>query len=156
MPLEAPVMKTFNDGESIPARRESHLFRAYLRDKIIQNLDRAIKAIRRGRAGLVLALDGQRRHAVDLVVLDHLLVAILLRLRRERVVGGQEFLRIDALRRKEFGLIVRRQQIVVILMDFVEDHRRQLLLEAERIECMKQFRMRNEIIAESSAGSRTI
>src|SRR5579863_7936014 len=76
MPLEAPVMKTFND-EFMPAPSGAlHFLLADLRDEVVEHLDRARQAVRVGRAGFVLALDSDRRHAVDLVVDELLLVAL--------------------------------------------------------------------------------
>src|SRR5579864_1426736 len=148
MPLDAPVMKTFN-GVLMPARAVSlHLLGADLRDEVIQHLDRARQAVRRGRTGFELALHGERRYAVDLVVFHQLLVALQRALRRERVVRIRELLRIHAVLREEFRLVFRRQQIVLVDVDLVEDLRRQFLREPECVERVVQLRMRNEVVTE--------
>src|SRR5262249_14776928 len=69
MPLDAPVIKTFN-GELIPALVKLHLLGANLRDQVIEHLDRARQAVGLCRARFVLALHGERRHAVDTEVFD--------------------------------------------------------------------------------------
>src|SRR5271156_5465997 len=94
MPLDAPVMKTFM-ALLIPAPQVLHLLRANLGDEVVEHLDRARQAVRRSRTRFILALHSQRWHAVDLVVVQQLLVALDLALRRERVVRGQVLLRID-------------------------------------------------------------
>src|SRR6266702_2515582 len=73
MPLDAPVMKTFS-GELIPAPRTLHLLGADLLHQVVEHIDRARQTVGRGRTRFILALHRQRRHAVDLVAFEHLLV----------------------------------------------------------------------------------
>ncbi|MGF6443038.1 hypothetical protein QF002_003849 [Paraburkholderia youngii] len=102
----------------------------------------------RGWAGQILALHGERRHAVDLEPVEQFLVLLQRALRRERVVRFHVLLRIDAELRQEFGLVFRRQQIVLVDVDFVEDLRRQFVREAERVERVEHLRVRDEVVAE--------
>src|ERR1700732_143886 len=128
MPLDAPVMKTLSRAGVEPAPGVSfiaaltplHLLRANLAHQEVEDLDRARQAVRGGRTRFVLALDGQRWHAVDLVVLHHLGVALQVALRRERVVRVHVLLLVDTLRGEERSLRFRRQQIVLLDVDLVE------------------------------------
>src|ERR1700733_8764215 len=94
MPLDAPVMKTLSRAGVTPlpgvscivAPTPLHLLRADLGDQEIEDLNGARQALRGGRTRFVLALYRERRHAVDLVVLHQLGVALQFTLRQERVV----------------------------------------------------------------------
>src|ERR1700722_8292614 len=96
MPLDAPVMKTLSraGSASLPlpgvsfmaALTPLHLLRANLANQEIQDLNRARQAVRGRRTRFVLALHGERRHAVDLVILHQLGIALQVALRREGVV----------------------------------------------------------------------
>src|ERR1700710_511839 len=146
MPLDAPVMTTLSRAGLAPlplpgvsfiaALTPLHLLRANLGDQEIEDLDRARQAVRRGRTRFVLALDGERRHAVDLVVLHQLVVALEVALRREGVIRVQVLLLVDTLRGEERSLSFRRQQIVLLHVDLVEHSGRELVRETECIECV--------------------
>ena len=125
-----------------------HLLRANLGDEVVEHLDRARQAVGRSRTRFILALHSERRHTVDLVVVEQLLVALDLALRGKRVVRVHVLLRIDTVLREELGLVFRRQQVVLVDVDFVKDDRRELLREAQRVERMVHLRMRDEVVAE--------
>src|SRR5471030_215174 len=156
MPLDAPVMKTLSRAGVTPlpgvsfiaALTPLHLLRANLADQEIEDLDRTRQAVRGGRTRFVLALHGERRHAVDLVVLHQLGVASKIALRRERVIRVHVLLLVDTLRGEERSLSFRRQQIVLLHVDLVEHGGRELVREAECVECVIHLRVRDEVIAE--------
>src|SRR5260370_33630903 len=103
MALDAPVMKTLSRAGVEPAPGVSfiaaltplHLLRANLAYQEVEDLDRARQAVRGGRTRFVLALDGQRWHAADLVVLHHLGVALQVALNRARVLLDLGVLLVD-------------------------------------------------------------
>src|SRR5471030_3522018 len=156
MPLDAPVMKTLSRAGVAPlpgvsfmaALTPLHLLRADLGDEEIEDLNRARQAVGGGRTRFVLALHGERRHAVDLVVLHQLGIALQIALRREGVVRVEILLLVDTLRGEERSLRFRRQQIVLLHVDLVEHGGRQLVREAECVEGVIHLRVRDEVVAE--------
>ncbi|KGC57480.1 hypothetical protein DM47_2385 [Burkholderia mallei] len=142
-------MKTLSGaGAFMPARWGLQLLVLHLLDEEVEHLRGAFEAVRVRRARLVLALHDDRRHAVDVVVLQQLGRLLHLALHAERVVRIEELLLVDALRREEVGLCLWRQQVVLFLVDRVEHGGRHLLGDAERRERIEQLRVRDEIVAE--------
>src|SRR5476649_1410205 len=118
MPLDAPVMKTLSRAGVTPlpgvsfiaALTPLHLLRANLANQEIEDLNRARQAVRGSRTCFVLALHGERRHAVDLVILHQLGIALQVALRREGVVRVHVLLLVDTLGGEERSLRFRCQQ----------------------------------------------